>query len=139
MKRNFPEEAYISARIANPAEKKHGKDGDSTMSSSNTMTNPKVLGLMGFAAKARKIQTGTNTAFTLIEKGKAKLVIICSDLAENSREKLIRKADEYGVSYRIYGDGDEMSHITGTSGKGVFIITDTGFRDSILGLIDKEV
>ena len=39
---------------------------------------------------------------------------------------------------RIYGDADEISHITGNYGKGVFGILDPGFAKSILDEIDRE-
>lgn len=42
------------------------------------------------------------------------------------------------MEYRIYGDADEISHITGNYGKGVFGILDPGFAKSILDEIDRE-
>lgn len=106
----------------------------------------KMLSYMGFAAKARKIVNGYNTCVFTMEKRKIKLLIIAEDLAENSKKKMIQAANKHNVEYRIFGDSDEMSHMTGTEGKGIFGITDENFAnviskeiDNIQSLDDKEV
>jgi len=91
----------------------------------------KVLSLMGFAARARKIASGYNTARTTMEKGKAKLLILAEDLSENSKEKMISLASRYKVRCEENGKTDEMSHITGNEGKGIFVITEKQFADAI--------
>jgi len=91
----------------------------------------KAMSLLGFAARARKIQTGYNTAKTTMEKGRARLLIIASDLSENTKEKMISYANQYEVPYEVYGLADELSHITGNEGKGIFIISDRQFAESI--------
>ena len=48
----------------------------------------KLASYMGFAAKAGKIASGTNTCIFTMAKGKARLLIIADDMAENSKEKL---------------------------------------------------
>lgn len=92
--------------------------------------------LMGFAAKSRDLVTGSNTCEIEAKKGRLKLLIIAEDIAEGSREKMIRTADTNGIPYRIYGDSDGLSHITGCSGRSVFGITDSGFARSIIKEID---
>lgn len=96
----------------------------------------KMLSYMGFAAKARKIVNGYNTCVFTMEKRKVKLLIIAADLAENSKKKMISAAKKFNVEYRIFGDSDEMSRMTGTSGKGIFGITDENFANVILKEID---
>ena len=95
----------------------------------------KMLSYMGFAAKARKIVNGYNTCVFTMEKRKVKLLIIAADLAENSKKKMISAAKKFNVEYRIFGDSDEMSRMTGTSGKGIFGITDENFAN----VISKEI
>ena len=96
----------------------------------------KMLSYMGFAAKARKIVNGYNTCVFTMEKRKVKLLIIAADLAENSKKKMMSAAKKFNVEYRIFGDSDEMSRMTGTSGKGIFGITDENFANVILKEID---
>ena len=97
----------------------------------------KVLSLMGFAARARKIVSGYNTVIVTAEHRKAKLIILAQDLADNSKEKMISLAERCNVPYRIYGEIDELSHITGEEGKGIFAVTDKGFKEAILKEIDE--
>ena len=106
----------------------------------------KMLSYMGFAAKARKIVNGYNTCVFMMEKRRIRLLIIAEDLAENSKKKMISAANKLNVEYRIFGDSDEMSHMTGTEGKGIFGITDENFAnviskeiDNIQSLDDREV
>lgn len=106
----------------------------------------KMLSYMGFAAKARKIVNGYNTCIFTMEKRRVKLLIIAEDLSENSKKKMIQAANKFNVEYRIFGDSDEMSHMTGTEGKGIFAITDENFAnviskeiDHIQSLEDREV
>ena len=96
----------------------------------------KLLSYLGFAAKARKIVNGYNTCVFTMEKGRIKLLIIAADLAENSKKKMISAANKYNVTYRVFGDSEEMSHMTGTAGKGIFGITDENFANVILKEID---
>lgn len=60
-----------------------------------------------------------------------------ADLAENSIKKMISLARaNIGVPYRVFGTMEELSHMTGTAGKGIFAITDTNFAEVILKEID---
>ena len=95
----------------------------------------KLLSYMGFAARARKLASGYNTCVFTMEKGRIKLLIIAEDLAENSKKKMIAAAGRLKVEYRVFGDSDEMSHMTGTAGKGIFGITDENFAK----VISKEI
>ncbi|MGN1334599.1 MAG: L7Ae/L30e/S12e/Gadd45 family ribosomal protein [Anaerovoracaceae bacterium] len=95
----------------------------------------KMLSYMGFAAKARKMVSGYNTCVFSMEKRKVKLLIIADDLADNSKKKMISAAGKFNVEYRIFGDSEEMSRITGNAGKGIFAITDDNFAN----VISKEI
>ncbi len=92
---------------------------------------------MGFAARARKIVSGYNTVVFTTEHGKSKLIILAEDLADNSKDKMISLAERCKVPYRVYGGIEEMSHITGEMGKGIFAVTDKGFKEAILKEIDE--
>lgn len=98
----------------------------------------KVESYMGFAARARSLSTGYNTCVFMMEKGKIRLLILAEDLSENSKEKMIRAAKQYEVPYRIYGKMDELSHITGTEGKGIFGLADKNLADAIVKEIDRQ-
>ena len=96
----------------------------------------KLASYMGFAAKAGKIASGTNTCIFTIAKGKAGLLIIASDMAENSKEKLIFAARQNDVEYRVFGRADDLAHYTGRYGAGAFAVTDNNFAEVIAQTID---
>lgn len=93
---------------------------------------------MGFARKSGNMIMGSGTCMTYMPKKKVKLLIITEDTAQNSKEKLISVAEKNNVTYRVYGDSEELSHIVGNPGRTVFGITDENFADTILKEIDKE-
>ena len=71
------------------------------------MLKSKLSGYMGFAARARKLQTGYNTVLGLVEKRKTKLVIIAEDAAEGTRDKISGKCRSHNVPCVIFGESDE--------------------------------
>ena len=96
----------------------------------------KIESYLGFAARSRNLVTGYN--IMAMQKRKLKLLILASDLSENSIEKLVKEAEKTGTSYKIYGSVSGLSHITGKDNKGVFGVTDRNFADIISQEIDKE-
>ncbi len=96
----------------------------------------KLASYMGFAAKAGKIASGTNTCIFTMAKGKARLLIIADDMAENSKEKLILAARQNEVEYRVFGHADDLAHYTGRYGAGAFCVTNDNFAEVIAQTID---
>ena len=97
----------------------------------------KFKSYIGLAAKAGKIAAGTNTCIFTMGKGRARLLIIAEDMAENSRDKLIFSAERSGVEYRVYGCADDLGHYTGNDGAGVICVTDDNFKKIIVETIDN--
>ena len=97
----------------------------------------KLASYMGFAAKAGKIAAGTNTCIFTMAKGKAMLLIVSEDLAENSREKLIAAARQNRVEHRVFGHADDLAHYTGKYGAGAFCVADRNFAEVIVQTIDN--
>ena len=98
----------------------------------------KVESYLGFAARARSLSTGYNTCIFMMEKRKLKLLILTEDLSENSKEKMLRAAKQYEVPCRTYGKMDDLSHITGTEGKGIFGLADKNLADALVSEIDRQ-
>ncbi len=106
------------------------------MSSQNKPS--KLDAYMGFASKAGKLLSGTNTCIYSLQKGKIKLLIIASDISENTIDKMKFAAKNARIDYRIYGEADRLAHATGKYGHGVFAITDNNFAKIIAAEIDKD-
>lgn len=101
------------------------------------MIRNKVESYMGFAARSRNLITGYNTCIMMMGKRKVKLLILSEDLAENTIKKMVSECNKNKVAYRIFGNSDDLSHITGKSGKGIFGITDNHFAEIICKEIDQ--
>ena len=101
------------------------------------MQNSKLSGYLGFAARARKLQTGYNTVLGLIEKRKARLVIIAEDAADGTKDKISGKCRSHNVPCVIFGESEELSHITGTGTTMVFAVIDGDFGKMISREIDR--
>lgn len=100
------------------------------------MIRNKAFSYLGFAARSRNLITGYNTCIMMMGKRKVRLLILAEDLAENTIEKMLTQCNKYKVEYRIFGNSDDLSHITGKSGKGIFGITDNHFAEIICKEID---
>ena len=101
------------------------------------MVRDKVMTYLGFAAKSRNLVTGSNTCQMMMEKGKIKLLIVTDDIAENTMKKMLQCCNRNNIEYRVFGNSDELSRITGKSGKGIFGITDKHFAEIIVREIDQ--
>lgn len=100
------------------------------------MTRDKVMTYLGFAARSRNLVTGYNTCQMMMEKKRVKLLIITEDMAENTVKKMVQQCTKHKIDYRIFGQSDDLSQITGKSGKGIFGITDGHFAEIICKEID---
>ena len=101
------------------------------------MLSDKLSGYLGFCARSRNLQSGYNTSLFLIEKRKAKLVIIAEDAAEGTKDKISGKARSNNVPCVVFGESEELSHITGKGSGMVFSITDKNFAKTISEEIDR--
>lgn len=101
------------------------------------MENNKVFSYLGFAAKSRNLVTGYNTCLMMMERKKLRLLIVAEDVSENTIKKMRQKCLTSSIEFRIFGNSDELSRITGNSGKGIFGITDSHFAKIIVKEIDR--
>ncbi|MDO4517807.1 MAG: ribosomal L7Ae/L30e/S12e/Gadd45 family protein [Bacillota bacterium] len=98
----------------------------------------KVLTLLGFAKKSGNLVSGVNTCTFNLGRKKVKLMILAEDISEGSEKKIMKEIRKAGVEYIKYGNIDELSHITGGSGRSVFAILDENFANSIKKEAVKE-
>ncbi len=97
------------------------------------MENNKILGLLGFAAKARKLFFGTHATMFAITSKKAKLVCAAQDISEKSVKELKFNANKVGIPVIILkGINQELiSHTVGKS-CGILAVNDEGFAKALL-------
>ena len=100
--------------------------------------NSKVYGLIGLAAKAGVIITGSDVCERAIAEGKAKLVVIAEDSSENTKEKFMRIAFSGGVEVRLFGTCEALGHYSGKENRAVAVICDRGFAEKLTATIDAS-
>ncbi|MCQ2550596.1 MAG: ribosomal L7Ae/L30e/S12e/Gadd45 family protein [Clostridia bacterium] len=91
----------------------------------------KIYSLLGFCAKSRNLITGYNSCIFSMNKRKIKLIIIAEDLADNSKEKIIKACEKNEVKYFIISTMERLSKVTGKENCGIFGITEENFAQAI--------
>ena len=99
----------------------------------------KIHSYLGFAQKSGNMLSGYNTCEMAISRHKARLILLTSDVGENTRKKFIKLARDAGIPVYVYGDSSEVPVYTGNEGKGVFGITDSHFASIIEKKIVEEM
>lgn len=96
------------------------------------MKMDKVLSLIGLAQRARKLVSGEYMTEAAVKDGTAELVIIASDVSENTRKKFTDKCSYYGVPVMEYSDKETLGHAMGKEFRASLAVTDKGFAQAIL-------
>ena len=95
-----------------------------------------VLGMIGLATKARKTATGSEACELAIKSMKAKLVILAKNASENTKNPVIRMCGNNNVAIREFSTKESLGKYTGKPVRAVVAITDSGFANRIMELID---
>ena len=101
------------------------------------MTN-KILTLLGFASKAGKLSYGMDASVESIKKSKSKLIITACDISVKSLKEINFHAQKNNVRVVTLEDCniETLSHAVGKK-CGMLSVNDIGFRDGIVGEINK--
>ncbi len=88
----------------------------------------KTLGVIGLAARARGIVIGTNQVLEAIRGKKAKLVLIASDVSDNTRKNIKDKSAFYSAAVEeIDITTEELGKSVGHSQTASIAFTDVNF------------
>lgn len=98
----------------------------------------KALNLLGLAMRAGKIVLGTETVIADLRKNKINVIVLASDLHENSVEKVMRAAKNANVKIIDLFSAAELEHAIGKKRK-VLGLTDAGFYKALTKLINEGV
>ena len=100
--------------------------------------NDRFLGMLGLCARAGRLVSGTERVVEAIRTdGKAKLVIIASDVSQNTMKKIVDGCSYHNVDYvRVEYTKETISHAIGRSSYSSSVgILDQNFSDAIRKLI----
>lgn len=91
----------------------------------------KALSMIGLAKRAGRITSGADMVEDAIRQGKAKLVVIASDAAKNSRKSISDCCGYYNVKYLIYSDKEQLARAIGTDVAVAISVNDEGLAKAI--------
>ncbi len=91
------------------------------------MIDRKILGLLGLAARARKIAYGADSVKLQIAKNKVRLLIISEEASERTKKDFIELSDKNKIHKIVAGNIEELSKTIGKSNK------------AVIGILDKEL
>ncbi|WP_077621929.1 L7Ae/L30e/S12e/Gadd45 family ribosomal protein [Sediminibacillus massiliensis] len=97
------------------------------------------LNLLGLAFRAGKLSLGEEAIIKDIQKKRAKLVLLASDIGPQTRKKLIDKCTFYNIPFLLADDRDTISQAIGKSGRVAIAVLDAGFADKLASLLDESI
>ncbi len=95
------------------------------------MNENKILGLMGLAARARKVCFGADSVELEIKKKKVYLIIVAKDASARTKDKFRNICDEYDIPIIIEGEIEILSKAIGKSNKAIIGIEDSNLASQI--------
>ena len=95
------------------------------------MINNKILGLMGLAARARKICFGADSVELQVKKKKVYLMIVAKDASDRTKDKFRNISYEYDIPIIIEGEIEILSKAIGKSNKAIIGIEDSHLASEI--------
>lgn len=100
--------------------------------------NNKLKSMFSLCKRSGNMLSGDMQVTKALSGKKAKLIIVATDVSDNTKENFKNKSAYYGVPYIEFGFRDEISALIGTNNKTVFCVTDENFSNKIKELISLE-
>ena len=91
----------------------------------------KLFGLIGLAAKARKVVSGEFSTEKSIKSGKSCLVIISEEASDNTKKMFTNMCTHYKVPTCLFGTKEELGHAMGQQLRASLSVEDAGFAKSM--------
>ncbi len=95
------------------------------------MINNKILGLIGLAARARKVSYGADSVEMQIKKRKVNLIIVADDASKRTKDKFNKIALQYDIPIIVIENIEALSKAIGKSNKAVLGIEDINLSKEI--------
>ena len=100
----------------------------------------KLLGAVGLAARARKCLTGTDICIDYMRAGKGKLLVIASDISENTMKKLVKTAVFHKIPYTEPGiDKGSLAKAVGKKSDAAAVLLTAGGFVKIIENLGVEI
>ena len=95
------------------------------------MINNKILGLIGLAARARKVCFGADSVEDRTSRRQVKLLIVAEDASERTKDKFKKIAEKENVPIIVKGEIELLSKAIGKSNKAIIGIEDINLSNEI--------
>lgn len=95
----------------------------------------KYLQLVGLAHRARKVVLGEQAIVQGIQQRKVHLVLVASDIGDQTRKKITDKCNFYDTPYIVVDDRVTLSNAIGSSRRVAVAIMDKGFANKLKTLL----
>ena len=95
------------------------------------MINNKILGLIGLAARARKVCFGADSVEEKTGKGKVKLLVVAEDASERTKDKFKKLAEKQSIPIITIGSIEVLSKAMGKTNKAILGIEDINLSNEI--------
>lgn len=96
----------------------------------------KALSLIGLATKAGKVITGTEMCEKNLGNDKIKLLIVSCDASDSTKKQLSDKCTYLNKKHIEFSTKAELGKYTGKEQRAVIGITDLGFANKLLEIIE---
>ncbi len=96
-----------------------------------------IMGIIGLAQRAGKIESGDDAVRRTIEHKRACLVILAGNAADRTKENFLYLAREAGIPIIIYADKNSLGRAIGKQERSVLAITDSNFRQGIVKAYER--
>ena len=103
-------------------------------------TEQKLMSLLGFAARGRKLVAGTDLCRDSVRRGHAIVTIVVSDASANTKKRIIDACKYYRSDMCVAPvTSAELSHRIGKTGEIMVVsVTDIHFADGIAALFESR-
>jgi len=97
----------------------------------------RVYGLIGLAARAGKVASGSDSVIGTIRSGNALLLIITKDISRNSLDKILKNTGSKEITCYSFGTSEELGYALGKPDRTAAAITDKSFAEGISAILEK--
>ena len=94
--------------------------------------NRKLLNLIGLATKAGKTVSGEFSTEKAVKTGKAWLVIVSAEAAENTKKQFANMCAYYKVPIYFFGGKEELGHAMGKEFRASLAVLDEGLSKAMV-------
>lgn len=98
----------------------------------------RVFGMIGLAARAGKVVSGSDAVIGAIRTGKVELLIIARDISRNTLDKILKNMkDSKEITCYRFSDSEALGDALGKPNRTVAAITDRNFADGISAILEN--